>query len=288
MMLDPRKPNFNDWWTDFVFLSDTLKVYYPSTFARLTNLLDEMEIEWAEVKGSKDIWIRDFMPIQISDDSFLVYQYDPDYLKDSGTRYLTDSKAIAKKVLGHHRWSDIGIILDGGNVVPCANCFVLTDKVFRENGVPLNDPDFCQSLKDALGSDVIILPWKKHGDDVFGHADGFVKWTGGNRILMSNHREFFPEEADEIRSRLENAGFEVTEMLFDVPKPNGTFNWAYINYLQVGNKVIVPTFGIPEDKQALRYIERALPGCIIKGFRMRDIAYNGGALHCITWNIKKK
>jgi agmatine/peptidylarginine deiminase len=55
----------------------------------------------------------------------------------------------------------------------------------------------------------------------------------------------------------------------------------------VGNKIIVPTFGIPEDKQALKYIREANPDSIVRGFRMRDIAKNGGALHCITWNIKK-
>jgi agmatine/peptidylarginine deiminase len=104
---------------------------------------------------------------------------------------------------------------------------------------------------------------------------------------MSNHREFESEEAGVIRWRLETEGFEVTEMLFDVPNPNNDFNWAYINYLEVGNKIIVPTFGIPEDEQALRYIKAANPDSIVRGFRTRDIARNGGALHCITWNIKK-
>jgi agmatine/peptidylarginine deiminase len=104
---------------------------------------------------------------------------------------------------------------------------------------------------------------------------------------MSKHRDFDPEEADDIRWRLEAVGFEVTEMLFDEPNPNKDYNWAYINYLEVGNKIIVPTFGIPEDEQALRYIKAANPDSIVRGFRMRDIAKNGGALHCITWNIKK-
>ena len=104
---------------------------------------------------------------------------------------------------------------------------------------------------------------------------------------MSNIRDFNPEEADEIIKRLEEAGFCVTEMLFDVPNPNKDYNWAYINYLEVGNKIIVPTFGIPEDKQALSYIRELHSGGIVRGFRMRDIAKNGGALHCITWNIKK-
>ena len=143
-----------------------------------------------------------------------------------------------------------------------------------------------------LDSRIIFLPWhcdnpQKPNADVYGHADGLIHWAGDNRVLMSNHREFAPEEADEIKYRLEVVGFEVTEMLFDVPNPNKDFNWAYINYLQVGNKIIVPTFGIPEDEQALKYIREANPECIVRGFRMRDIAKKGGALHCITWNIRK-
>jgi agmatine/peptidylarginine deiminase len=97
----------------------------------------------------------------------------------------------------------------------------------------------------------------------------------------------YPEEADDMRARLEDEGFEVTEMLFDVPQPNTDFNWAYINYLHVGNKIIVPTFGIAEDKQALKYIREANPDCIVRSFRMREIARNGGAIHCITWNIRR-
>ena len=290
-MINSRKI-INDASTNFVYISDKLKEFYPGTYARLTRLFDEMDIEWVEVKGTKDIWIRDYMPIQISDDHFLVYLYDPDYLKETGTKFLTDSKTIFKSVLHHSYCGDIRIKLDGGNFVVCGDHVVLTDKVFRENGQFLYDSDFCKYLKAVLSPNLILLPWnclypQDPYADVYGHADGFVQWTGGNKVLMSNHRESQPEEADEIRSRLEDAGFEVTEMLFDVPNPSKDFNWAYINYLRVGNKIIVPTFGIPEDKQALKYIRAANPECIVRGFRMRDIARNGGAIHCITWNIKK-
>lgn len=285
-------PHFNDANTNFVFISDKFKEFFPSSYARLIKLFDEMEIEWGEVEGTKDIWIRDYMPIQISDDRYIVYKYNPDYLKDIGKKYLTDSKTIFKDVLHHYHWRDVKITLDGGNVVTCANHRILTDKVFRENGKALYDPDFWIYLEEALYSDIIFLPWhcdtsREKNADVYGHADGLVKWVGGNRILMSNYRDFYPKEADKIRRRLEDARLEVTEMLFDVPYPNKDFNWAYINYLQVGNKIIVPTFGIPEDKQALKYIQEANPDCVVRGFRMRHIARNGGALHCITWNIKK-
>ena len=289
---DIKTPNFNDTMTNFVYISDKLKEFYPRTYSRLTKLFDDMEIEWGEIEGTKDIWIRDYMPIQISSDNFVIYNYNPDYLKDSGVEYITDSKAIADRVLKHCNKDHYDITLDGGNVVTCAGHMVLTDKVFTENGRKKYDPEFCNYISAVLNSEVIFLPW--HCDnpndpnaDVYGHADGFIHWTGNNRVLMSNHRDYCPVEADEIKRRLECVGFEVTEMLFDVPNPDKDYNWAYINYLEVGNKIIVPTFGIPEDKQALRYIKKANPDSIVRGFRMKDIAKKGGALHCITWNIRK-
>ena len=289
---DIKSPNFNDTMTNFVYISDKLKEFYPRTYSRLTKLFDDMEIEWGEIEGTKDIWIRDYMPIQISSESFVVYNYNPDYLKDSGVEYITDSQAIADRVLKHCNKDHYDITLDGGNVVTCAGHMVLTDKVFTENGRKKYDPEFSNYISVVLNSEVIFLPWhcdnpKDPNADVYGHADGFIHWAGDNRVLMSNHRDYCPEEADEIKKRLECFGFEVTEMLFDVPTPNMDYNWAYINYLEVGNKIIVPTFGIPEDKQALRYIKKANPGSIVRGFRMKDIAKKGGALHCITWNIRK-
>ena len=285
--------NFNDAWTNFVYISDKLKEFYPDFFHRLTKLFAEMDIEWGEVNDTKDIWIRDYMPIQLSGEHFLVYKYDPDYLKDSGIKYLTDSHTIFRGVIHDCKIRETGIKLDGGNVVSCGEYRILTDKVFIENGKELYDPEFCRYIEHILVSKVIYLPWhrefpEKPNSDVYGHADGFVHWTGGNKVLMSNHRDFHPKEAEEMRRRLEDAGFDVTEMLFDVPKPDRNYNWAYINYLRVGKKIIVPTFGIPEDEQALKYIKEANPLCTIRSIRMRDIVSYGGALHCITWNIRKQ
>ena len=287
-----KKNIVNDKDTNFVYISDKLKEFYPRTYTRLTKLFNKMEIEWGVIEGTKDIWSRDYMPIQTSNDSFVVYNYNPDYLKDSGKEYLTDSRTIVDGVLDNYNKRYYDITLDGGNIVTCAGNRVLTDKVFQENGKNKYDSEFCEYICEVLNSRVIYLPWhcdnpQEPNADVYGHADGLIHWAGDNRVLMSNHRDFSPEEADEIKYRLETVGFKVIEMLFDVPNPNKDFNWAYINYLEVGNKIIVPTFGIPEDKQALKYIREANPDSIVRGFRMRNIAKEGGAIHCITWNIKK-
>jgi hypothetical protein len=118
-----------------------------------------MKIEWKEIKRTKDIWIRDYMPILIDNEKYLVYKYDPDYLKETGTKYLTDSYVIYKKVLPLSYCRETKITLDGGNFVTSAKHRFLTDKVFKENGKPLYDPDFCTYLKEVLSSDIIFLPW---------------------------------------------------------------------------------------------------------------------------------
>lgn len=206
--------------TDYVYLSDQLKVFYPDTFKRLTTLFNELDIDWGEVFGTKDIWIRDYMPIQIADKRFLVYDYSPDYLVGA-EEYRTDSRSIFKDVLPESsHWKDTGIKFDGGNVVFCGDCIVLTDKVFSENERKAYDNDFVQHLKNTLCSDILFIPWHcEHPDDpdadVYGHADGLIRWMGGNIVLMTNHRDTDPVEAAEIIRRLEYKGYVVREMQFD-------------------------------------------------------------------------
>lgn len=66
---------------------------------------------------------------------------------------------------------------------------------------------------------------------------------------MSNVRETPPAQADAICMVLESNGYNVTELTFDVASPNTDYNLAYINILQVGNHIILPTSGIDEDQQ---------------------------------------
>ena len=275
--------------TNIVFLSKWLKTEESDFFFRFTKLLDEMDIHWELLKYTNDIWARDYMPIQLGKNDFLKYKYWPDYLvkKEKDKKTITDCKQTCEALGIKYRETDL--IIDGGNMVPCGDYIVMTDKVFTENQVEKHDKSFIARLETDLGSRVIIIPWHQIGEgedvDQYGHADGFIKWCGGNIVLMSNHRDTDPKEAEEIKQRLENHGFHVTEMLFNVAEPSPDWNWAYVNFLQVGNKIIMPSFGIPEDKQAFNYIKKVFPSCEIRQIRMRDICSKGGALHCITWNV---
>lgn len=106
---------------------------------------------------------------------------------------------------------------------------------------------------------------------------------------MGNHGDEYPEEAKAIKDILVEYGFSVTEMRFNdiVTSPCKGLNWAYINFLQVGKHIIMPSFNIEEDEIAYQHVKDAFPDCNIHLLEMTEIAKEGGALHCISWNIQR-
>lgn len=289
--------------TNIVYISSKLSQNkeYNKFYSELAELFDKLEIHYDRIWDTKDIWVRDFMPIQITDTDFLKYQYNPDYLRevDEYKNCITDCTVSCRKKGIKYRETDI--VIDGGNVVLCGDKVIMTDKVFDENKIEKGNAEFLNELENVFGHKVVIIPWEasdpsvklskqyieKKQPDVYGHSDGLIKYCGDNRILMSNYRDYKKEIAIQIIKNLKEEGFEVTEMLFDVPNPTVDLNWAYINFLQVGNNIIMPKFGIAEDMQAKKYIQKAFPYCSIHQIDCNLIAEKGGALHCITWNIKR-
>lgn len=65
-------------------------------------------------------------------------------------------------------------------------------------------------------------------------------------------------------------------------------SWAYINFLRVGNCIILPGLGAEEDKQACTQIQGLYPECKVLQIEATEVVNKGGALNCITWNIKEQ
>ena len=109
-----------DHQTNKVYLAEGLKNYMPMYM----NLLEALSAEDISVstiprtKSAKHVWVRDYMPIQLSKDKFLNYLYYPDYLKDEQD-YIPDFPSIVKDM--HLDCVVSNIVLDGGNVVKCGN-----------------------------------------------------------------------------------------------------------------------------------------------------------------------
>ena len=273
--------------TNTVYFSDLLQMKCPTLNQHIAEALEANGIRYTYLSETKDIWCRDFMPIQIEENRFVSYKYTPNYLQDkTGLRLQTNPEVVLhahQNRLTHvlQNALTIDLVLDGGNVVKCGNTLVMTEKLFAENrDKSINEVD--RILKDAFQCDVLYLPWDRH--ETFGHSDGIIHFAGDGKVLITNYGDISPRYYSRFRVALERH-FEVIPLHYKTKRIHAR-SWAYINFLQVGKLVFVPQMGLEEDEQALEQISNALPNCKVIGIQALEAVRRGGALNCISWNIK--
>ena len=272
-----------------VFFSALLRERCPIAFRGLTEVLDRYEVPWSLLEGTNDIWCRDYMPIQVLPNQFLGYDYHPDYLlrnaNDKAT--ITDGNEICRK-LGYACSNMLGTIkIDGGNIVKASGRAIMTSKIFEENpGVNLSD--FIRCIEAALGASLVVLPWDSNEE--FGHSDGICRYIGGDRVLLTNYADFDSRMAVRFRNILNACFKSVEEMKFCTKKKPHKYSWAYINWLQTEQVLILPEFGIEEDEQAFEQISKLMPEYAgrIEMVDASDLVIHGGCFNCCSWTIREE
>lgn len=172
------------------------------------------------------------------------------------------------------------LIIDGGNIVKCGDTIVMTEKVFHENK-EYSREDIVDMLHYAFECDIMFLPWDR--SEPYGHSDGIIHYLGDNKVLLTNYDDFDSDYYQQFKIILEQK-FEVIPLQYHL-KEKHIDNWCYINYLHIGNLIIVPQLGIPEDKMAIEQIQKALPDAKVVGIPAIEAVKDGGALNCLSWNI---
>lgn len=268
-----------------VYYSDLLPRRCPVAYRAVADILDRYGVPHAALTGTKDIWVRDFMPIQAFRDRYLSYSYTPDYLRDD-ERYrqtMSDPVAVCREnnvAIDRHLQS---VRLDGGNVVRGATKFIMTAKVFEENpAIPVRE--LCRMLEEGFGAEMVVLPWDTK--EIYGHADGIVRIVDADTAIMGNYRQIDARMGQRFLSILKARFRTVHELHFDVERLS-RYSWAYINWLLTDRVIVVPSFGVPEDEQALRQIERWMPEYRgrIEMADARDLVRGGGGFNCATWTV---
>ena len=271
--------------TNTVYFSSLLPEKCPILNAHLIDALQKQGVPYAYLSRTKDIWCRDFMPIQIEEDRFVFYKYTPNYLQDE-LWLQTNTKEVFRASVNHlehllQNAVSIDLVLDGGNVVKCGDTIVMTEKVFVENKDKTRS-EVEKILMDAFQCDVLFLPWDHQ--EKYGHSDGIVHYAGNGKVLLTNYDDISPYYYNRFRKALEKH-FEVIPLKYKTKRQHAR-SWAYINFLQLGKLVLVPQLELEEDEQALEQISNALSGCNVIGIPALESVRRGGALNCISWNIK--
>jgi agmatine deiminase len=277
--------------TNFVCFSALILKRYPVLFESLEAALEQRGIPYGLISGTRDIWCRDYMPIQVAEDSFVQFKYDPRYLRYKKYRHtITDVDAVCEAIGIKPVKSKIR--LDGGNLATSGSKVIITDRVFSENP-GYRKKRLLDELKELLRVDrVIIIP--ECPGDMTGHADGLVRFSheaGGdhNTVYVSDLSSVCPRYFPKLYSALTQA--ELTPILIPYSSPKKydrvDATGTYVNYLQVGKFVFYPVFGTKADASASRVFSR-LFGSDAVPVRVGRLAREGGVLNCITWNILRK
>lgn len=273
---------------NFVWVSDLLACRFPSVCRGLERILSEYGVGFGSLAGTRDIWVRDFMPVQVDrDGSFVLFRYLPDYLRHGYRHLITDAREIIPGLSGVRSCEFSDIVLDGGNVVRHHDKAVVTDRVFRENP-GMRRADLRRELRRLLKLGTLIVIPTEPGD-VVGHADGVVRFVDEGTVLVNGYRDVDGRYRSALRRLLRAAGLCVIELPYlpeaersgSIPSAFG----CYLNHLQVGRVVVVPSYGLPEDKEVQRAIRRWFPGSAVRSVDCSDLSFEGGVLNCVTWDV---
>ena len=272
--------------TNFLFLADTLPKKYSNFNEQFEKVLNNCNINFELLPQTKDVWAVDYMPIQIDINKFVRFVYNPSYLQTKKLlKTISDVDAICNEIGIETVKTDI--ILDGGNVTRTTNKVIMTDRVFVDNP-NYQRTQLIKELHELLQVDKLYFIPEQPGDFT-GHSDGMVRFIDENTIVINDYQREKDWFYRAFQIAIHNTGLEYIKIPYNVydNKTNDQANGDYINYLQMENTVIIPTFGIKEDNMTVKQFEKIFAGQNITTIDSNEIANDGGILNCITWNILK-
>jgi agmatine deiminase len=128
--------------------------------------------------------------------------------------------------------------------------------------------------------------------DMTGHADGMLRFLDDKTLLVNDYQGESESWKKKYVTALQAINLEVVvlpSVVLDEKNESGdyTARGCYINFAQIGNKILLPFFDLAEDELVRKEMLKLYPDCRILPVEANEIAQDGGVLNCITWNIKR-
>ncbi len=123
--------------------------------------------------------------------------------------------------------------------------------------------------------------------DFTGHSDGMVRFVDEQTVIIQDYsceKKYF---SSAFENAIRNTGLDYIKIPYN---PSDNYDEAigdYINYLQMDNIVIMPTYGLKEDDEVQKQFEHLFSGQTVLRLDANEIAKDGGVFNCISWNILK-
>ena len=173
----------------------------------------------------------------------------------------------------------------------CSGRAIISDRIFKENPEYTDKEKLIEELSELLEVEVIIIP--AQNDDMTGHADGMVRFVDHDTILGNNRSEEYKYWTNGIEKVLKEKNLKYIDVPFfysykDSKHPDHAIG-VYVNYLEVGNLIVLPIFEVEgnKDAEAIAAFKQIFPDRIIETINYNDVALEGGVLNCTTWIYRK-
>ncbi len=258
-----------------VYFSDLLEECHFDIYGCLKTHLNIHGYEVKTLKKTKDIWIRDFMPI-VFDDKCVQYRYYPDYLMKPEFSSIKTNPDNPIKEIGL-KTEKIELILDGGNIVKHTDTLIMTDKALVEN-VDTSLIEFQEKFPTL--KKLIVIPRDPDVKEIYGHADGMVRFISENHLLVnSQYPKTFKKK---LHKRLKETGFKITELKM---KEDTQYAWGYINFLHIDNLIIQPSIDKVNDGYVKSQLKELYPDATVELCDARRLVKEGGVFNCVSWEL---
>jgi agmatine/peptidylarginine deiminase len=182
------------------------------------------------------------------------------------------------------------LYLTGGNIMTDGHGIANSTQQMLDENEPVCDEDcFMENTRDLMG---LAEYWISGNPEVYGiqHMDCYAKFLDESTIMVKEldpgHAEYQCVEdlAGFFASKKNCYGRNYEIVRIYCGSYNGDEVAAYTNSLIINNKVLVPTFNISSDQNAIQTYQEAMPGYEIIGIYY-DEWYYYDALHCRTMGI---
>ncbi len=256
--------------------------------------------------ASDDTWVRDHGPICIYEDTQAVLL---DFIFNGwGNKYpsandnlITQSLYNAGAFPGYD-YEQIDFVLEGGSIDTDGQGTLLTTKscLLAESRNPgLTQAQVESELKKRFGVKRIL--WLENselaGDDTDGHIDMLARFADPQTITYTacdneDDPNYLPLQRMklELENLRQNNGERYNLLPLVMPEPiyndkGEQLPASYSNFLIVNDAVLLPTYGVEADKQAIRVLTDCFPKHQIIGVACRALIEQFGSLHCATMQL---
>jgi agmatine deiminase len=267
--------------------------------------INPSRIEFFRVPTNR-AWMRDSGPIfirkdggeiAITDWQFNAWAKYPDWQEDNAVPQQI------RDVLGCTAWEprveSRPVVLEGGSIDVNGQGLLLTTEECLLDAVQARNPglrrqDLERLFAEYLGiRKVLWLGRGIAGDDTHGHVDDLARFVGPRTVVTvveedpaDVNYEPLQENLRRLHAMTDLEGKQLEVVPLPMPAPvlfaGRRLPASYANFYIANNRVLVPTFNDPKDRQALGILADLFPSRTVVGIHAVDLVWGLGTLHCLT------